>query len=151
MTYSDKLVIFAKAWEGLKLTASRDPLVPRVTDIGYGHVLLPSDPMTTVTVAEAHELLIGDLEIASEGVTGLVRVAIAQCMHDALCSFAFNLGRGALSRSTLLGMVNLQRFEDAANEFGRWVYASGKVANGLVKRRKAERAMFINGDYGGRP
>ena len=34
--------------------------------------------------------------------------------------------------------------DGAAREFDRWIYAGGKVLNGLVKRRAAEKAMFLN-------
>jgi lysozyme len=39
----------------------------------------------------------------------------------------------------------------AAAEFPRWNHASGNVVAGLTKRRLAEQAMFLNGDYTGRP
>jgi lysozyme len=34
---------------------------------------------------------------------------------------------------------------DVANEFNKWVYAGGKVLPGLVRRRAAEKALFLTG------
>lgn len=39
---------------------------------------------------------------------------------------------------------NAKVMDGAAREFDRWIYAGGKVLNGLVKRRAAEKAMFLN-------
>ena len=61
----------------------------------------------------------------------------------ALLSFAYNVGTRALRDSTLLRLLNGGDAKGAAEEFGKWVYASGHVLNGLVTRRKLERAVFL--------
>jgi len=160
VTYSDALIDFMRAWEGCKLVPSGDPLVPGVVDVGYGHVLQPGEAHRAITHAEAMELLEWDLTIRSEAVDRMVEVDVEQCQHDALVSFAFNVGIDddddtkpeGLGDSTLLRCVNAGDFVAAAAEFGKWVRAGGRDAvPGLVKRRAAERAMFVNGDYSGRP
>jgi lysozyme len=62
---------------------------------------------------------------------------------DALVSFAFNLGVGALAHSTLLHYVNQEMFTVAADQFPRWDYAGGHESAGLQKRRLAERTLFL--------
>lgn len=64
-------------------------------------------------------------------------------------SFSFNLGTGALRTSNLLAKLNTGDILGAANEFDRWVYAGGQVLCGLVRRRAAEKALFLDGtEYG---
>ncbi len=67
---------------------------------------------------------------------------LTQGQWDALSSFVYNLGPGALEKSTLLRLLNAGDYSGAAAQFDRWVYASGKKLSGLVKRRAAERALF---------
>ena len=66
-----------------------------------------------------------------------------QNQMNALVDFAYNLGFNALKSSTLMSKVNAGDFNGAANEFTRWVYAGGKVLPGLVKRREAEKQLFM--------
>ena len=62
---------------------------------------------------------------------------------DALVSFAYNVGYGALGKSTLLRKLNNCEFSVAADEFLKWNKVAGKVMNGLTRRRQAERDMFL--------
>ena len=61
---------------------------------------------------------------------------------DAMVSFAYNVGIGAFKSSTLLKKHKAGDLKGAAVEFGRWVYNDGKVMNGLVRRRDAERRLY---------
>lgn len=61
---------------------------------------------------------------------------------DALVSFTFNLGGGALQRSTLRRKVNREEHEDVPREFLRWVWAGGRKLRGLVRRREAEALLY---------
>ena len=129
-----------KKWEGLRLKAYLCPA--GVPTIGYGHTgdVKKGD---IVTPKGAEELLRADLRRFEEGVSRLVRVKLNQGQFDALVSFSYNLGLGALSRSTLLKRVNKGDYYYAANEFLKWTRAGGKILKGLVARRKEERDLFI--------
>ena len=61
----------------------------------------------------------------------------------ALVSFTFNMGGGALQRSTIRQKINYGQYQDAGLELLRWIYARGKILPGLVERRKAEHKLFI--------
>ena len=61
----------------------------------------------------------------------------------AVLSFCYNLGAGAYANSTLRKKINASQFEQASKEFGKWVMASGKKLNGLVKRRAEEAIIFV--------
>ena len=133
--------------EGLRLTAYRD--AAGIWTIGYGHTAAAGSPVPvagmTITAAEADAILGRDLARFEAAVTRLVTVALAQGEFDALVSFTFNVGEGALGRSTLLKKLNAGDRAGAAAEFGRWNKAGGRVLAGLTRRRAEERAMFSGG------
>ena len=64
-----------------------------------------------------------------------------------MVSFSFNVGLGSLNSSTLLRKHNAGDIRGAANEFLRWVYAGDQQLPGLVRRRNAERALYLSQDY----
>jgi len=63
---------------------------------------------------------------------------------DAVVSFAYNAGLGNYQRSTIRMKVNREDWQGAAEAFMSWTKAGGKEVAGLVKRRKAEVALFLN-------
>ena len=67
-----------------------------------------------------------------------------QSKFDAVTSFAYNAGLGNYQRSTIRMKVNREDWEGAAQAFMSWTKAGGKEVAGLVKRRKAEVALFLN-------
>lgn len=73
----------------------------------------------------------------------LIKVPLTDGQFDALVSFTFNLGSGALQRSTLRRKVNREEHADVPREFLRWVWAGGKKLKGLIKRREAEIVRYI--------
>lgn len=129
-----------KKWEGLKLVGYL-PTPDDVPTVGYGHTKT-AEIGQRITEAQAHEFLAEDIKDAENAVKRYVKVKINQNQYDALVSFTFNLGAGALQRSTLLRKLNTGDYEGAANEFGKWIYQGKKVLTGLINRRKEERALF---------
>ncbi len=150
MTPSPMLIEFLKAWEGPPHYAPRqDPVTQGVWDIGYGHVCNKDHP--ALLPQAAVDLLIADVNRFGESVDEQLDVPVSQFEFDALVSFAFNLGINALAGSTLLRKLNQMDFDGAAHEFPRWNKSGNKVVLGLIKRRAAEIAMFVDGDYSKRP
>jgi lysozyme len=118
--------------------------------IGYGHLLhlgrcSRSELARTISRTAGKALLDRDADRFERAVDGLVRVSLTQGQFDALVSFAFNVGEGALAGSTLLRKLNRSDFGGAAAEFDRWTRAGGRVLPGLVRRRNAEEALFRAG------
>lgn len=134
-----------KRHESLVLKAYKDPV--GVWTIGYGHTTAAGSPVVTsglqITEKEADSILAQDVRMFETAVKKLVKVPLTQMQFDALVSFSFNLGEGALARSTLLRKLNAGDFTGAADEFPRWVHGQGKVLPGLVTRRAEERALFL--------
>lgn len=128
--------------EGLRLNAYRDPV--GVLTIGYGHTKGVREGQE-ITEAQAFEFLREDVTEAELCVHNRVQVPLEQAQFDALVSFVFNLGCGALTKSTLLRKLNAGDIFAAADQFLLWVHAGGHELPGLVKRRSAERAMFLTG------
>ena len=61
---------------------------------------------------------------------------------DALVSFHYNTG--AIAKATLTRLHLAGRYSEAAKEFSRWIYASGRRLPGLVGRRAAEAALYCS-------
>lgn len=132
-----------KGFEGLRLAAYPDP---RTGDapwtIGYGHTrhVLEGD---ICTPEQAERWLQDDLLVFEDGVSSVAAVPLTDNQFAALVSFSFNLGLGRLGGSTLLRLLNAGDYDGAADEIPRWT--SGGMP-GLVRRRAAERALFLQPD-----
>ena len=113
--------------------------------IGYGHVVRDHErPLFEHGVDKeiGGELLRLDAETAEKAVLRLIRVPLTDGQFDALASFTFNLGAGALQRSTLLRKVNREEHAAVPAEFQRWVWAGGRKLRGLVRRREIEAIRY---------
>lgn len=138
-----------KGFERLRLVAYL-PTVNDVWTIGYGHTkgVKPGD---RCSVEQAEAWLLEDLAWAEDAVNELVTVPLTQNQFDALVSFAFNVGPDidadtiaeGLGDSTLLRKLNAGDYAGAAAEFPKWNKQAGVVLNGLVRRRAAERELFL--------
>ena len=132
-----------KQAEGLRLTAYKDPV--GIWTIGYGSTRNVK-PGMRISAEEAEQLLKMDLWRFERAVEVLVKVPLTDNQFSALVSFAYNVGEGALAKSTLLRKLNAGDYKGAAKEFGRWVKAGGTTLPGLVRRRKAEMQLFLKPD-----
>jgi lysozyme len=130
-----------KRFEGFSSTAYYCPA--GYLTIGYGHVLNAENTMGTISESEAEILLMQDIRYAERAMGRLIVTPLTQGQHDALVSFTFNLGAGALQRSTLRRKINAGLHEEIPTELMRWVYAGGKKLAGLVRRRQAEANLYM--------
>lgn len=111
--------------------------------IGYGHVVKPYEDFSVgIDEAQAEELLRQDAVIAERAVLRLISVPLTDGQFDALVSFTYNLGGGALQRSTLRRKINREEHAEVPEQFMRWVWAGGRKLKGLVRRRKAEISLY---------
>lgn len=113
--------------------------------IGYGHVVKDHEIeqfKKGITEAQAKDLLRKDVQEAEQAVLRLITVPLNDGQFDALVSFTYNLGSGALQRSTLRWKVNREEHAAAPAEFIKWVWAGGKKPEGLIKRREAEAELY---------
>lgn len=147
MRLSDAGLAAIKRHEGLRLAAYQD--VAGVWTIGYGTTYYRNGdkvrPGDAITADEAEALLRDQLEDYADSVRTLVQVPLSQAQFDALVSWTYNLGAGALRDSTMLKKLNAGDYAGAADEMLRWVHAGGRPVAGLRNRREAERQMFLTG------
>jgi lysozyme len=99
-----------------------------------------------ITKEEALQLMKRDLKRTEVRITELVKVPVNQNQFAALCSFVYNVGSGAFQRSTARMKLNRGNYEGCADEFLRWKYAGKRAIPGLLRRRKAERELFLSED-----
>lgn len=132
---------FVKQFEGRELKAYQ--CSAGVWTIGYGHTKDVKEG-DEISASEAEQLLVEDLTAIANDLSRLVNVPVSDGQYIALLSLAFNIGASALKKSSLLFHLNHKRYNEAAGEFDKWVYAGGKVSEGLKRRRAAERKLFEN-------
>lgn len=92
---------------------------------------------------EGQRMFAKELAIYEDAVERLVAVPLNQNQFDALVSYTYNCGIGALQSSTLLKVLNAGKYEQVPAQLMRWVHAGGKRYEGLIRRRKAEGALFV--------
>ncbi len=152
MQLSDNGFKMIKNFEGLRLAAYRD--VAGVWTIGYGSTryhdgvrVKPGDTLTDGIQADA--LFRNTLGQYEDAVNRLVKAPLTQHQFDALVSFTYNEGTGALEGSTLLVKLNEKNYNEAAAHFLAWDKITdpktGKkvVLETLVQRRKEENELFL--------
>lgn len=133
---------FTAHHEGLRLQAYLDPI--GVATICYGETL-GVELGQEKTKKECDALFVARLGGFAHAIDVLVEPIMKPETHAALTSFAYNVGVGAFSRSTLRKKLNAGDLKGACGELDRWVYAGGKKFNGLVTRRKAEKELCLSG------
>ncbi len=142
-------IALIKAAESLRLKAYLCPA--GVWTIGYGHTgdVKRGDQ---ITEHQADAILSVDLDRFERDVALLTQgITLNENEFSALVSFAFNVGSDidddtkaeGLGDSTLLRKLRAGDRAGAAAEFLKWTHANGGVMPGLVKRRAAERALFL--------
>ena len=131
-------------FEGLRLDAYICP--SGVPTIGVGHTGTDVVMGTRITQGHAMRLLEQDLARFEEAVGNLISIKLSQPQFDALVSFAFNCGAGALEESTLRKRLNAG--EDpgtvAKEELPKWCKGPNGPLAGLVRRRTAEVNLFCS-------
>lgn len=141
MRTSQRGVDLIKRFESLKLEAYQDG--GGVWTIGYGHTGPDVTPGRKIDEPLAEAMLREDLMSAEKGVKALVQVPLTQSMFDALVSFAFNVGVGALKESKLLVELNRTAYLNVPEQLTRWKWDNGKPVRGLLIRRLTEGLLFL--------
>ena len=146
-SFSPAAVELVKEFEGLELRAYPDPGTGGDPwTIGYGHTVGVKQG-DHCTEAEATAWLVLDMKSANDAVNRLINVELLQSVHDALTSFTYNVGGGALGSSTLVRRLNAgeDQIPVLAQELPRWNKGANGVLPGLVRRRDAEVALARTG------
>lgn len=140
MVTSEKGLNLIKSFEGLRLTAYRCPAGKWT--IGYGHTRNVKKGMYISEEVATHFLIedVQRVEPVINSYDGIYHWT--QNEFDALASFAFNCGTGNLKKLLKYGQRTKSQIADAILLYNK---ANGRVLRGLVRRRKAERELFVKG------
>jgi lysozyme len=119
-----------------------------IPTIGYGACYYPDGTRVTmgdrqVSKDQAEELLVYGLRTAEKAVARLVGVPLTVNAFSSLSSFVFNVGSSRFRSSTLRQRLNRKNYAQAAMEFPKWRRGGGVILPGLVRRRSAERELFL--------
>lgn len=136
MLISDAGIALIKSFEGCRLTAYQ--CAAGVWTIGYGHTQDVKEGQT-ITQEQAEAYLLTDIRRYEWYVHEDVKETLTQGQYDALVSFTFNCGGGSLK--TLIENRTLEEIAEALLLYNK--SATGEKLEGLVRRREAERKMFL--------
>ena len=136
-----------KKYEGFRAKPYLCPA--RIPTIGYGATYYPNGRKVTmndreITEPQAQAMLIDHLTDFVKHVNRYTAdVKLTDNQFSALESFAYNVGVGALQKSTLLKKVRANPSDKSIhNEFLKWSNANGKQLAGLLKRRTEESYLY---------
>lgn len=104
-----------------------------------------------ISEAQGEQMFRRELASYEDSVEKLVKVPLNQHQFDALVSFVYNCGAGALQKSTLLKLLNKEHYDRVPAELLKWNKAGGVVYAGLTRRRIAEGALFATPVAGEQP
>lgn len=148
---SQKGINFIQSFEGYSSKAYDDGV--GVWTIGWGTTIKSNGQKVkkgdVATKEQSLEYFRNDLKSFESAVNRLVKVNIDQDQYDALVSFTYNVGIGALTGSTALKKINqgdLRGGADAMLSWNKGTVNGKKVElKGLTRRRNAERELFLTG------
>jgi lysozyme len=96
-----------------------------------------------VTVTQALNRAMIDVQKFEGAIKSCVKVPLHQYEYDAYTSLAYNIGSGAFCRSTLVRLLNQQKYDEACKQILRWDFFKGKPLRGLTIRREKEYKQCI--------
>ncbi|MCA0234163.1 MAG: lysozyme [Bacteroidetes bacterium] len=144
--YTASTLTLIRGFEGFQAKAYPDG---GAYSIGYGSQTwedgTPVKAGQTITKERAEKLLTHHVARFATTVNAYITVPLTQGQFDALTSFTYNVGGGALFNSTLRKKVNANPndFTAIATEFRKWVFSKGVKLNALIARREAEILVYI--------
>lgn len=116
---------------------------------GYGHTKGVTRNSCAITSEQALEWLKEDVMESEHWIEKYIHVPLTNNQFSALASLVFNCGPAPLL-ATLGAYLNAKNYVKAADAFLPWdhITRNGEkiVVAGLVKRRQAERALFLKED-----
>lgn len=102
-------------------------------------------PQRDITEQQAAADLVSDVLMVERRLAVCAPVVMPQPVYDALVSFAFNVGTGAVCRSTMVSYLKRHQWYQACDQLPRWVFINGVRSDGLDNRRQRERAYCMRG------
>lgn len=136
-----------KRWEGCRLKAYKDSV--GVWTIGYGLTsaagIVQVYEGMVISQAQADDYLARALVKYEQAVDKAITRPMTQPQFDSMTSLCYNIGPNAFANSSVVRRFNAGDIAGAGEAFLMWTKAGGKELQGLVNRRKDERAFFLRG------
>jgi lysozyme len=129
-----------KKFEGCKLEVYKD--LRGFATVGYGHRTF-LDMRHCISQDEADQLLASDLQKTADALSEMITLDLNDNQFSACVCLAFNIGVNAFKDSTLLKLLNGGGVSPASEQFERWAHAGDIIIQGLLRRRLAEKALFL--------
>lgn len=135
-----------KRFEGFCPAAYPDPATgadPWTIGYGFTKDVQPGDSITREAAEERLRREVAEFE--GGVLTACNRMPKPNQLAAMVC-LAFNIGLGNFRSSTVLRRHNSGETFAAANAFLLWNRAAGRVMQGLINRREAERSLYLATD-----
>lgn len=135
-------------WEGFAPVAEVDTIgTGNPPTVCYGETIGVALDGQVHTQAECKAMLAARLPEYAAGMEACMVYpdGVPDKVYVASLSIEYNIGIWAFCHSTLVKKLNAGDLKGACNEFPRWVYASGRVVQGLVNRRLDEQRLCLEG------
>jgi lysozyme len=146
---SERGLAFLAAWEGkARWNDAKERYFPYTDVAGYptigvGHLIKQGEDFSEgITEDQMMQILAADVMKCERAISEKVKVPLEQNQFDALVSWSFNVGIGALWSSTLLIRLNLGKHAEVPELLLAWCNAGGKKNQGLLNRRKSEGKLW---------
>src|ERR1019366_1446966 len=137
-------VVCLTLWEGFAPTGHHDPIDPKgVNTVCFGHIedVQIGDRYTKI---QCQEMLANDLPRYEKMVENAIHVPMPGYRHAAILSFTYNVGGGALKKSSVARYINAGEPNKGCDALLLYTKADGRTIQGLKNRRVAERKMCYN-------
>jgi GH24 family phage-related lysozyme (muramidase) len=136
MNLSRRGVRLIQDYEGFRSRPYRDSV--GVWTVGYGSTKGVGPHTAPLNRAQASERLRSEVDAEYGAAVKALHLPLNQHQFDALVSFVYNVGPGALGPE-----LRARHWRRAADELLRWDKAGGRPLLGLTRRRRAERKLFL--------
>ena len=124
---------FIAKWEGLETTAYRD--IVGVPTVCYGETrgVKMGDTYTKAECMDMLKVAVGDYYRKIEPCMTNKNIPVG--VQASLLELAYNVGTGAVCKSTMMRLANQGKYKEACRELDKWVRAGGQPIKGLQNRR----------------
>lgn len=140
MIHSENATKLIASFEGYRDRAYQDQ--GGIWTIGYGHTKGVKEG-DTCDESAAMTMLDADILVVDKAIARLCPVPLSQDEYDALTSLIFNIGIGNFAHSTVLNELIRGDYQKAADAILLWDKVHGVDNPGLLRRRQAERLLFL--------
>lgn len=153
MQLSNKGLAIIQQFEGFSAKPYHD--VKGVCTIGFGCTYYTDGTPVKMTDKPLTRQQAVDLQLAVLNKDFVPKIAnlmqpqinsgfVTQNMFDACCSLTYNIGINGFAGSSVLRNIKAGNKQAAADAFLPWNKSGGKVVQGLINRRNAERKLFLS-------